>query len=121
MTEHVVAGVDELPPGERVIVEVRGVEICVFNIDGEYHAVLNWCPHQGGPLCEGDLGGATRATFDKETLETEVTWVNDGRIIACPWHGWEFDVETGESLSQPDSAVPTHDVITRNNEIIIQL
>ena len=48
-----VAAADEIPPGERKIVEIGGRSIGVFNVAGEYFALRNRCPHQGGPLCEG--------------------------------------------------------------------
>ena len=57
MAKHVVATVDEIPPGERKIVELEGRSLGVFNIDGEFYAVRNICPHQGAPLCEGRLTG----------------------------------------------------------------
>jgi len=119
MAEHIVGTTAEIEPGERRIVEVNGIEICIFNINGEYHGVLNWCPHQGGPLCKGDLGGAVRATFDRKTLETEVIWDDEESVIACPWHGWEFDVETGSCFSRENSAVPIYEVQNRNGEIVL--
>ena len=53
MSKHVVATVDEIPPGERKIVEIGGRSLGIFNIKGEFYALRNICPHQGGPLCEG--------------------------------------------------------------------
>ena len=93
---HPVCAVDELPPGERRLVEVDGRPIGVFNIAGEYHALTNVCPHQRAPLCEGTLTGTTRADG-----VDEVHWERDGEILVCPWHGWEFDVTTGESVFNP--------------------
>ena len=57
MAKHVVATVDEIPPGERKIVELEGRSLGIFNIDGDFYAVRNICPHQGAPLCEGRLTG----------------------------------------------------------------
>jgi len=54
---HVIGTVDEIPPGSRKVIEVDGREIGVFNVNGEYFAVLNRCPHQGGPLCKGRQTG----------------------------------------------------------------
>ena len=61
MPKHVVATVDEIPPGERKIVEIGGRSLGVFNIKGEFYALRNICPHQGGPLCEGRLTGLVMA------------------------------------------------------------
>jgi nitrite reductase/ring-hydroxylating ferredoxin subunit len=101
MSRHTVASAEDVGPGERVIVQLAGREIAVMNVDGAYHAVLNWCPHQAGPLCEGELSGTVDATYDRETLTTTIDWVREGYIVACPWHGWEFDVTTGESVFNP--------------------
>ncbi len=61
MTRYIVATVEEIPPGGRKIVEVAGRSIGVFNLDGEFFALRNRCPHQGGPLCAGSLGGLISA------------------------------------------------------------
>lgn len=87
---------DELLPGERTIVELNGHSIGVFNVDGEYHALKNDCPHQRAPLCMGKVTGTTSAV-----TPGEVEWKDDGKILRCPWHGWEFDIATGESVFNP--------------------
>ncbi|WP_343195079.1 Rieske (2Fe-2S) protein [Natronococcus sp.] len=91
-----ICSTDELPPGERTIVELNGHSIGVFNVNGEYHALKNDCPHQRAPLCMGKVTGTTSAT-DPEKVE----WQDDGQILRCPWHGWEFDIATGESVFNP--------------------
>ncbi len=92
MAKHVVATVDEIPPGERKIVEVAGRSIGVFNVDGAFYALRNRCPHQGGPLCRGTIAGFVSATKPGEYRVSR-----HGRTLRCPWHGWEFDVTTGQS------------------------
>src|SRR6476620_11594074 len=67
MSKHAVAAVSELPPGTRKLVNVKGRAIAIFNIKGEFFALFNRCPHQGGSL----------------------------------WHGWEFDIRTGQSYLNP--------------------
>ena len=99
MTKHVVATVDEIPPGERKIVEIRGRSLGVFNIKGRFYALRNICPHQGGPLCEGRLTGFVIA--DKPG--GEYRYERRGQILRCPWHGWEYDVTTGQSWVDPAS------------------
>ena len=96
MPRHIVANVDEIPPGERKVLEVDGRSIGVFNVDGEFYAIRNRCPHQGGPVCEGYLTG-----FLKARIPGEYTYTRQGEILRCPWHGWEFDVKTGQSWIDP--------------------
>lgn len=96
MAKHVVCRVDELPPGERKIVEIGGRSIGVFNVNGEYFALRNSCPHQGGALCEGQVSG-----FLMSPAPREYRYVRRGEIVRCPWHGWEFDIKTGQSWFDP--------------------
>lgn len=97
MTRHVVARVGDVPPGSRVLVTLDGREIGVFNVDGEFFAVRNRCPHQAGPLCEGILTRPVSSTRPGEYAFTE-----EGGILRCPWHQWEFDLATGRSWCDPD-------------------
>ena len=96
MDRHVVARADEIGPGERRLVHVGGRAIVLFNVDGEFFAILNRCPHQGGSLCEGRLTGLVTST---EPGRYEYS--QRGAVIRCPWHAWEFDVRTGQSWCEP--------------------
>ena len=96
MSKHVVATVADLPPGSRKLLTVRGRPIAVFNLDGAFYAMINRCPHQGAGLCEGEVSGLV-------TADGPGTYriVRDGEIVRCPWHGWEFDIRTGQSYCDP--------------------
>jgi len=74
---------DELQEDEAVVVDVKGKRVSIFLLDGEMYALDNTCPHQGGPLGDGK--------------------VEDG-CVYCPWHGWQFDVETGEHVHGKEQA-----------------
>ena len=75
-----IAGIDELPAGERLFLEMGDLSIVVFNIAGEYYAIADVCSHDDGPLGDGEL---------------------DGYVVKCPRHGARFDVRSGEVLSLP--------------------
>jgi len=106
VADHVVARVDEIPPGERKIVEIAGRSIGVFNVDGEFFALRNRCPHQGGPLCEGFVIGALSSDGPGEYEHRP----HDAHV-RCPWHGWEFDLRTGASWFDPQrTRVARYDV-----------
>lgn len=96
MTKHIVATVDEIPAGTHKVMEVAGRAIGVFNINGEYFAIRNQCPHQGGPLCHGRVTG-----FILATAPGQYSYTRRGEIVRCPWHGWEFDIKTGQSWFDP--------------------
>jgi nitrite reductase/ring-hydroxylating ferredoxin subunit len=97
MAKHVVAAADDIPPGSRKLVTVKGRPVVVFNVAGEYFGLLNRCPHQGGNLCEGKLTGLLEAAEPGQ-----YRYSRQGEILRCPWHGWEFDVRTGQSSCEPD-------------------
>lgn len=75
-----VASIDELTPGSHRVVDVDGVAVAVFNLDGEYFAIMDVCPHDGGELANGKL---------------------EGGVIVCPRHGARFSVRTGVVLGPP--------------------
>ncbi|THE65990.1 Rieske (2Fe-2S) protein [Salinadaptatus halalkaliphilus] len=109
---HEVCTVDQLEPGDRTIVEIEGLphSVGVFNVDGEFHAIANVCPHQLAPLCEGTLTGEVVAENVGEFEQTR-----SGEIIRCPWHGWKFDIADGTSLFNP------HAVRTRTYETGVEM
>ncbi len=97
MARYIVAEAGEIPRGGRKIVEVAGRSIGVFNLDGEYFALRNRCPHQGGPLCEGKVFGLISAS-----VPGAIEYSRPGEILTCAWHGWEFDIRTGRSWCAPE-------------------
>jgi 3-phenylpropionate/trans-cinnamate dioxygenase ferredoxin subunit len=114
MPKFVVGTVDEIPPGQRKIVEVGGRSIGVFNVGGEFFAVLNRCPHQGGPLCTGNTLG-----FLRSAGVGEFVYSRPGEVIRCPWHGWEYDLRTGQSWFDPRRVlVRRYDVSVASGEAI---
>jgi nitrite reductase/ring-hydroxylating ferredoxin subunit len=92
----VVGSTSEIPPGERKIVTVAGRSVGVFNVDGQFYAIRNRCPHQGAPLCEGKLWGVL-----KSDVPGSFQYDGTKEIIACISHGWEFSVKTGQSWCDP--------------------
>jgi nitrite reductase/ring-hydroxylating ferredoxin subunit len=115
MASHAVARVEEIPPGSRRLVEVAGRSIAVFNLDGDFFALRNRCPHQGGPLCDGVQFSALTAGAPGEYDRSR-----PGELIRCPWHGWEFDIRTGRSWFDPDrTRVRSYPVSVRSGEELV--
>jgi 3-phenylpropionate/trans-cinnamate dioxygenase ferredoxin subunit len=96
MGRHVVAAVGEIAEGERKLVTLEGREIGVFNVKGEFYALLNKCPHSGAELCRGMVIGLAQSDEPGEYGLTR-----PGEFLRCPWHGWEFDIRTGQSWFDP--------------------
>lgn len=115
---HHVGNTSELDTsGSRLLTEIDGVEIAVFRHDDEFYALANYCPHQGGPLCEGELQG--KVCLDDD--EWSWTYDDNETYLACPWHGWLFDITTGESVDHETQAVPTYEVTISDGEVYVRL
>lgn len=95
-----VASVASVEPGACVAVETNGRQIALFNVAGAIYALDNTCLHRGGPLGEGDL---------------------EGSIVTCPWHGWQYDVRTGEKCGDPSKRVERFEVKLEGGEIFVAL
>lgn len=98
MTRHVVAKSAEILPGQRKLVQAGGRDIVIFNLDGEFFALLNRCPHQGASLFHGDLIGLVRSNEPGQYC-----YSRRGEMLKCSWHGWEYDIRTGQSWCDPKS------------------
>ena len=94
-----VAAVSDVAPGAGLCVEAGGRQIALFNVDGAFYAIDNTCPHRGGPLAEGEL---------------------EGTAVTCPWHAWQFDLKTGESLTD-DSRVDRFDVQVTDGQVLVAI
>lgn len=107
---------DELPAGSNRIVTDGKWSAGVYNIAGKLHAIRNVCPHAGAPLCKGTVHGTHAPT---DVGEFDPVYV--GRILRCPWHGWEFDIITGKALYDRKSRVATYPVIVDEKGMIVVL
>ena len=96
MPSYVVASVEEIPPGKRKLVDANGRAIVVFNLDGEFYALNNRCPHRGGSLAHGIQTGLVESKEPGQYCYSRL-----GEMVKCPWHGWEFDIRTGKSWCDP--------------------
>ncbi|RMH36093.1 MAG: non-heme iron oxygenase ferredoxin subunit [Nitrospirae bacterium] len=97
-----VAQLSDLPPGTCLSIELPEAGIALFNVKGEVFALDNTCPHAGGPLGEGCL---------------------TGDLVACPWHGWKFNVRTGACLKNPSPSwqVTRYETRVVNGEVQVLL
>ena len=95
-----VCSTEECPPGEACELVAGDRIVALFNVDGQYHALDGVCPHQGGPLGKGALTGC---------------------IVTCPWHGWQFDVQTGQHQTSQTLVHPGFAVKVENNDVLIDL
>jgi 3-phenylpropionate/trans-cinnamate dioxygenase ferredoxin subunit len=110
LSDRVAVGdVESFESEPQQIVEVRGVELGIFNVDGQFHAVLNTCPHQNGPVAEGTLGQTVVADPPAEGERVEERYDPETTVLRCPCHSWTFDVATGENVAASGSE---YDLVT---------
>ena len=114
--KYVVGAPEDFPPDSQKVVTVRGREIGIFNISGELHAIPNLCPHQLGPLCEGRVSGTLDA---KRENDWKLEWVHDGQIVACPWHGLEYHIPTGQCLAYAAIKLRTYKVVVEKGKVMV--
>ncbi|WP_129116033.1 Rieske (2Fe-2S) protein [Halegenticoccus tardaugens] len=105
--------------GDRELVEVDGVEVGVLRIDGEYYAVRNRCLHDCGPVADGAVGRKLVGEFVEPGKRIEKKYADDEPIISCPWHGWSYDLSSGEQLADDDLILPTYDVIVEDGVVYV--
>jgi nitrite reductase/ring-hydroxylating ferredoxin subunit len=95
-----VARADDVPPGTICQLTVDGVDLALANADGAFHALQGHCPHLRGPLGRGRL---------------------DGCVLSCPFHGWQFDVRTGENEFDRAITIERYPVDVRDGEVRVAL
>jgi 3-phenylpropionate/trans-cinnamate dioxygenase ferredoxin subunit len=89
--------VEDVPDGGRLAVRAGGRDIVVFNLSGDFFAVLDRCPHEGAKLSCGVKVGLLESAG-----RGDVRYSRPGEFLRCPWHGWEFDIRTGKSYTDPN-------------------
>lgn len=117
--EIFVARSADLPDGQRKIVPHGGSEIGVFRVKGRLHAYLNLCSHQGGPACEGLIMAKVEDVIAEDRTYQGMRFNHDELHIVCPWHGWEYDLETGEMVADRKFKLRRFEVVEREDEIYV--
>lgn len=93
-----VAKKDELPPGQVREFHANGKLVALCNVAGTLYAFDNTCLHRGGPLGQGVL---------------------NGDVVTCPWHGWQYNVRSGEAMFNPAIKVQTYEVKLEGDNIFV--
>jgi nitrite reductase (NADH) small subunit len=90
----------EVPEGSIREFQLDGKTVAVANVSGKLFAINNVCLHRGGPLGQGDLAG---------------------KVVTCPWHGWQYDVTSGKVATNPAVGVETYPVEIRGEDIFVDI
>jgi nitrite reductase (NADH) small subunit len=119
--ERRAAGSEEIVEGERLLVRVGELEVGIFRIRGKLHAYENRCPHQGGPVCTGRVLGRTELVLAEDQTAIREQRSTEDIHVACPWHGWEFNLETGACHALPTRSLHRVAVSERDGDVFLQL
>lgn len=95
---HSAGSVEDIPPGRSKVVSINNRAIALFNVDGQYFAIHNICPHEGGPLSEGRVKGF---------------------VVSCPWHDLAFDIRNGQGTDGGGYCVGSYEVRVLDGEIFV--
>ena len=106
----------EVPPGGRRVVSLGDLEIGIFNLGDRFVAYRNHCPHQAAPVCLGRVGGTTLPSAPGEYV-----FGKRGRVLVCPWHGWEFDLESGKALHGGRTRLAPVDVAVEDGKLVVDV
>src|SRR3979411_149797 len=106
MAEKLVGKASEFKDGDRRIVFVGDTEIGIFKDRGEFHAYSNYCLHQGGPACEGMIIAAVEERIMPDKTSKGLYFSDTETHFVCPWHGYEYDIKTGECASRRQRKAP---------------
>ena len=101
MSEFVKAAkTGDLARGTCRVVQAGGKSVALFNVEGEFYALDNSCLHRGGPIGEGSVSG---------------------RIVTCPWHGWQYDVTTGRATMNPDVGLACFETKIEGDDLLVRV
>lgn len=89
---------DEIPPGTIREFQLDGKNVAIANVDGKFFVINNVCLHRGGPLGQGEL---------------------EGKVVTCPWHGWQYDVTSGKATMNPAVGVETYAIELRGDDLFV--
>lgn len=98
---HLAARSDSIPEKGRLVIDVGDNTVGIFRVGGRLFAYENTCPHMGGPVCQGLVIPAVREVVNEQQVSTGYVFDESEMRIVCPWHGYEFGIESGAHPASP--------------------
>ena len=95
-----IANKNEVPEGTGLAKDFDGKSVALFNLAGTFYAINNICAHRGGPLGEGSF---------------------EGEEVMCPWHGWQYNVKTGECSTSPSICQKKYPVKVEGEDVLVDI
>jgi nitrite reductase/ring-hydroxylating ferredoxin subunit len=119
MEEQFVAKLSAFKEGDRRIVFLRNLEIGVFRQDGKFYAYSNTCLHQGGPACEGMIIAKVEERILADQTSRGLYFSDKVLNFVCPWHGYEYDLRTGECVANRKMKLKKYQVVEKGDDVYV--
>jgi nitrite reductase/ring-hydroxylating ferredoxin subunit len=118
--EVFVADAGHFDASDRCLVTHGDLVIGVFRVGAAYHAYLNRCVHQGGPVCEGLILGKVEAVLGADREVVQERFSDTELHLICPWHGYEYDLETGRCVPDQRLRLRRFEVVERDGGVYVR-
>jgi nitrite reductase/ring-hydroxylating ferredoxin subunit len=118
---HLVAPSAAIPENGRLVVDVGDATVGIFRVGGRLFAYENSCPHMGGPVCQGLVIPAVRELLDERQASRGYAFDESEMRIVCPWHGYEFAIETGAHPAKPSIRLTPVPVDEQDGQIYVEV
>lgn len=119
MAEYRVGTAADIPEGGKLVVACGNAEIGVFRVNGKLYAWHNSCAHRQGPVCQGRIFRRVLEPLDADGTVRMLEYAEDTMHIVCPWHGYEFDIRTGEHPGSPGLRLRPATVRTEGDDVFV--
>ena len=112
---------EDIPEKGRLVVDVGESTVDIFRVNGRLFAYENTCPHMGGPVCQGLIIPAVREVINDRQVSTGYAFDESEMRIVCPWHGYEFTIETGSHPAKESIRLKPVAVQEEGGEVYVTL
>jgi nitrite reductase/ring-hydroxylating ferredoxin subunit len=119
MTEICAGRTADFDDDQRRIVSANGRDIVVFRHGDRFYALDNVCLHQGGPVGEGIIIGKVEAVLSEDKRFLGERFSDEEIHIVCPWHGWEYDIETGRCAGDRRRRLGRYETVQRGDDVYV--
>ena len=119
MAEKFVSKISDFKDGERRIVFDGDNEIGIFRDSGQFYAYSNFCLHQGGPSCEGLTIAKVEERLNPDKTSRGLFFSETDMHFVCPWHGYEYDMKTGECVSDRRLKLRKYKVVQKGDDVYV--
>jgi nitrite reductase/ring-hydroxylating ferredoxin subunit len=120
-SRHLAGRSDAIPTNGRLVVDIGDATVGIFRVNGRLIAYENSCPHMGGPVCQGLIIPAVRELIDERRVSTGYAFDESEMRIVCPWHGYEFAIETGAHPAKASIRLRRVDVEETGGDVYVTL